>query len=186
MERVITYIDGFNLYFGLKSKNWKRFYWLDIQKLSSSILKENQYLERVKYFTAKISLPPDKVKRQTTFIEALETIYGIEITYGKYQAHTVECFNCGNQMNKPNEKMTDVNIATAMIIDAFEDKYDTAILISADSDLKGPITKIKEKFPNKRIVCAFPPKRFSVDLKKIVDAHFTIGRRKFNQSLLPE
>lgn len=25
--RVIAYIDGFNLYFGLKSKGWKRYYW---------------------------------------------------------------------------------------------------------------------------------------------------------------
>ena len=28
MERVISYIDGFNLYFGLRSKGWRRFYWL--------------------------------------------------------------------------------------------------------------------------------------------------------------
>lgn len=28
--RVITYIDGFNLYFGLKEAKYRRFYWLDV------------------------------------------------------------------------------------------------------------------------------------------------------------
>ena len=39
IERVIVYIDGFNLYFGLKSKGWKRYYWLNLQKLAIKLLK---------------------------------------------------------------------------------------------------------------------------------------------------
>ena len=42
--------------------------------------------------------------------------------------------------------MTDVNIATQMIIDAYQDKYDTAMLISGDSDLVPPIKAINENF----------------------------------------
>ena len=30
-RRLIAYIDGFNLYFGLKEKGWKRYYWLDMK-----------------------------------------------------------------------------------------------------------------------------------------------------------
>jgi hypothetical protein len=63
-KRVITYIDGFNLYYGLKEKGWKRYYWLDIRKLSESLLKPWQELNEVKYFTARISAgeknTPDK------------------------------------------------------------------------------------------------------------------------------
>ena len=40
MDRVIVYVDGFNLYYGLRSKGWKRFYWLDIQ----SSKKHHSYL----------------------------------------------------------------------------------------------------------------------------------------------
>ena len=29
-QRVAVYIDGFNLYYGLKSKGWSRYYWLDL------------------------------------------------------------------------------------------------------------------------------------------------------------
>ena len=32
-RRVAVYVDGFNLYYGLKSKGWRRFYWLDIRAL---------------------------------------------------------------------------------------------------------------------------------------------------------
>ncbi len=51
-QRVIAYIDGFNLYFGLKAMGWRRYYWLDLFKLSRNLLKTNQELVAVKYFTA--------------------------------------------------------------------------------------------------------------------------------------
>ena len=54
-QRVIAYIDGFNLYFGLKAMGWRRYYWLDLFKLSRNLLKTNQELVAVKYFTARIS-----------------------------------------------------------------------------------------------------------------------------------
>jgi uncharacterized LabA/DUF88 family protein len=38
--------------------------------------------------------------------------------------------------------MTDVNIATEMLADAFLGKFDTALLISADGDLTTPVKRI--------------------------------------------
>lgn len=63
MKRVIVYIDGFNLYFGLKSKGWKRYYWLNLQKLAINLLRNDQQLVGTKYFTSRVSFPPDKNKR---------------------------------------------------------------------------------------------------------------------------
>ena len=42
MKQAIAYIDGFNLYFGLRSKGWKRFYWLNLQKVAQHLLKPDQ------------------------------------------------------------------------------------------------------------------------------------------------
>ena len=42
--------------------------------------------------------------------------------------------------------MTDVNISVELLADAFQNKFDTALLVSGDSDLTGPIKKIKELF----------------------------------------
>jgi hypothetical protein len=185
MQNVITYIDGFNLYFGLKDKGWKRYYWLNLVILAKSLLKPGQKLQKVKYFTSRVSLPIDKAQRQNEFIEALETLSELTIYYGKYQVNDITCTKCGHVMLKPNEKMTDVNIAVEMLADAF-DSFDVAILISADSHLTGPIKHIKKLFPQKQVIIAFPPSRFSYELQKVADATFPIGRKKFAESVFPE
>lgn len=185
MERVIAYIDGFNLYFGLKSKGWQRYYWLNLRKLVLNILKPEQKLVLTKYFTARVSLPPDEQKRQATFIEALETLKDFKIFYGKYQINPRECQRCHFKDFVPNEKMTDVYIAVELLTDAYQDLYDTALLISADSDLTPPINALKRLFPTKRVIIAFPPNRTSQELKIVASGYFTIGRRNIAKSLFP-
>jgi hypothetical protein len=63
--------------------------------------------------------------------------------------------------------MTDVNIAVAMLSDAYHDLFDTAILVSGDSDLTAPILEIRQEYPLKRVVVAFPPDRHSKRLREI-------------------
>jgi len=185
-ERVIAYVDGFNLYFGLKQAGWKRYYWLNIKKLVTRLLKENQQLTLTKYFTARISGPPDKQKRQSVFLEALSTLKDLKIYYGHYLSSSITCNKCGRHWLHFEEKMTDVNIATEMLTDAFEDKFDTAILISADSDLVPPIKTIKRLYPKKRIVVFFPPKRFSTHIKNSADIQLSIGRGSLVKSQFPD
>ena len=134
MKRVITYIDGFNLYFGLRDKGWKRFYWLNLRQVALHLLRPYQTLATTKYFTSIVTAPPDKNRRQATFLEALGTLPDFSIYYGHYRAVTVTCKSCGHTYTTHREKMTDVNIATEMLSDAFTDQFDTALLISADSD----------------------------------------------------
>ena len=184
-ERVIGYIDGFNLYFGLKASKWQRYYWLNLQLLVANLLKPDQELVLTKYFTSRVSYPPEKQQRQSTFIEALETLDNFEIFYGKYQPNPRRCNKCGFKDYVPNEKMTDVNIAVEMMTDAFQDTFDSALLMSADSDLTAPVRSIRRLFPEKRIVLAFPPQRFSAELAKQGNAHFNIGRANVAKSLFP-
>ncbi len=184
-ERVVAYIDGFNLYFGLKSKDWRRYYWLDLQKMVQNLLKPNQVLDYTKYFTARISGPPDKQKRQTTYIEALETLPNFQTFYGKYQNIPRACRRCDYMEAVPIEKMTDVNIAVELLSDAFRDVYDAAYLISADSDLVPVIASMRFLFPQKRVIVAFPPGRYSRDLANKARFSMIIGRRIIAKSLFP-
>lgn len=189
MQRVIVYIDGFNLYFGLKSQGWRRYYWLDLCRLARNLLQPNQQLVAVRYFTARISgraSAAAKVKRQATFLEALATLPDLHIYYGHYLAKTRQCFKCGATWNAPEEKMTDVNIAVELLSDAHDDAFDTAMIISGDSDLTPPVRAVRKRYPAKRIVVAFPPGRDSVELRKAATAAFRIGRKKFKDSQLPE
>jgi uncharacterized LabA/DUF88 family protein len=185
-QRVIAYIDGFNLYFGLKASRWKRFYWLNLQAMAKNLLKQDQELVFTKYFTSRISYPQDKQQRQSTFIEALETLNDLKIFYGHYQANPQYCRKCGNRGMIPSEKMTDVNIAVEMMSDAYQGHFDTALLVSADSDLTAPIVTIKNLFPDKRVIVAFPPMRHSVQLQRLAHGYLQIGRANLAKSIFPD
>lgn len=75
--------------------------------------------------------------------------------------------------------MTDVNIATAIIVDAFKDEYDMALLISGDSDLTPPIKQVHNSFENKkRVFIAFPPKRHNNSMAIVAKGSMIIGRKK--------
>jgi uncharacterized LabA/DUF88 family protein len=82
--------------------------------------------------------------------------------------------------------MTDVNISVELMTDAYQNKFDTAFLISGDSDLVGPIKSIRRLFPQKKVVVGFPPRRHSVQLEKAANAFFTIGRKKIADSVFPD
>lgn len=184
-ERVIAYIDGFNLYFGMTDKGSKDTLWLDIQSLSKSLLKPHQELVYVKYFTSRVRNNPNKQARQKTYIEAIETLSDCRIYYGHYQSNTEECYKCHHKYQSSNEKMTDVNIAVEMITDAYTDKYDTAMLISGDSDLIPPIKAIHNYFPTKRVFVAFPPNRFTISVSKEAKGSLMIGHAKLKGSQFP-
>ena len=82
--------------------------------------------------------------------------------------------------------MTDVNISVALLNDAHDDLFDTALVISADSDLVGPIQSVLTRHPDKRVITAFPPSRKSKHLRQVVSASFTIGRNKLRDSQFPD
>ncbi len=184
--RTITYIDGFNLYFGLKSSKLARYYWLDLRSLSQNLLVGDSELVGVKYFTSRIAGPEEKRKRQVAYIEAIQTLERVELYFGKFSKQPYLCPLCDGRSDVPSEKMTDVNIATQMLRDAFEDRYDTAVLISADSDLSAPVRTIREMFPGKRVEIAFPPNRNSRELTILANSTVTISLTMLKESQLPE
>ncbi|MFH2102564.1 MAG: NYN domain-containing protein [Chloroflexota bacterium] len=172
MKRAIVYIDGFNLYHGLKDKGWKKYLWLNVKALAERLIPENHSLVKTKYFTARVKAfldDPEKTVRQSKFLDVIKAVSPeVEIIEGRYQAfqshcrhcdHNVNCQNCGEPHVKPIEKKTDVNIATAMLVDAFEDSCDTQILVSGDSDYENLLKELRRLFPEKQLVIAFPPKR---------------------------
>jgi uncharacterized LabA/DUF88 family protein len=75
---------------------------------------------------------------------------------------------------------------SAFVEDATLRNYDTAIVISADSDLCPAVRSAKRLHPTANIVVVFPPKRHSDELKKATDEAFTIGTANLRQAQLPQ
>jgi uncharacterized LabA/DUF88 family protein len=210
MNRVVAYVDGFNLYFGLKRKGWKKHYWLDLYSLAESLLKPGQTLETVHYFTARIRSTgknQDDMKRQSIYLDALSTRPNLFIHYGHFLEKNRKCHQCGARWIDYEEKMTDVNIAVQLLADASDNRFDTALLISADSDLTTPVQLVRlippfglpatdsdlttpvqlvrTRFSGKRVIVAQPPASVSVRLSAAATAAFNISETKVRQNQLP-
>lgn len=189
MNRVATYIDGFNLYFGLRSKGWRKYYWLDLAALSRSLLKPGQELVACHYFTSRIRSHTEggqSADRQSLWIDALQSRNDIQCQFGHFLSKQRHCRACNSSWGDFEEKMTDVKIATQILVDAFDDRFDTALIISGDSDLAPPLQAIHERLSEKKLIVALPPGRRSEQLRRVADGYFTIGEAKLRQSLLPD
>lgn len=186
MDRVRAYVDGFNLYYGLREKHGRKYHWLDLEGLAQRLLKPGQSLDRTTYFTARVRNQPASQQRQTVYLEALAAHSSqLLVVEGRYQEKQKHCRSCGATWTEYEEKETDVSVATALLEDAANDRFDVALVISADSDLCPAVRAVGRLAPEKRIIAAFPPKRRSEDLRREVAAGFTIGDAKLRQSQLP-
>jgi uncharacterized LabA/DUF88 family protein len=125
-------------------------------------------------------------RRQAVFLEALQTLNDLQIFYGHWLSNPITCRQCGHTYKGYHEKMTDVNIAVELMCDAFQDHLDMALLISGDGDLVGPVKAMQRLFPQKRVVVAFPPARFSGALEAAAHAHTFIGRNVLSNSVFPD
>ena len=185
MTEVLAYIDGFNLYHGLREKHGRRYLWLDLEMLVRRLLRQGQVLSGVKYFTASVRNDPPALARQNAYIGALRTATSVEVVRGRFQEKRVSCRSCRTTWTTYAEKETDVNIAVTLVEDSALQRYDTALVVSADSDLCPAVRSAKRLHSASNIVVAFPPKRHSDELKKAADGAFTIGDAVIRQSQLP-
>jgi len=87
--RTWVYVDGFNLYYGaVKGTPFK---WLNVVELAKHLVPATHTIEKVKYFTARVSgaADPGAPRRQHAFLSALATLPEVEIHYGRFLAKTI-------------------------------------------------------------------------------------------------
>ncbi|MDP6526761.1 MAG: NYN domain-containing protein [Kiritimatiellia bacterium] len=186
-QRVIVYIDGYNLYYGQRAAFGDKYKWLDLQAFSESFLRPEMELVAVKYFTAITKSTAGSKQRQEIYLKALKAHCNkLEFYYGRFLVKSKRCRSCGVKHIGYEEKKTDVNIACEILNDTHLDRYDCCYVVSGDSDLVPPLRIVEENYPDKRTIVAHPPRRKSAELCQIADAWFAIGKQKFKNSQLPE
>ena len=153
--RVGVYIDGYNVYHGMKRQGWGHLLWLDYVGLLTSILQPGQELESVKYFTA-LAKNSDSRQRQMTYLEALAITGGLDVIYGRAENRRQKCGQCGHKWKRQEEKETDVRMALAMILDACNQQVDELWLMSRDSDLVPAVEAVREE-TGLKVLIILPP-----------------------------
>ena len=149
--RTIIYIDGFNLYYGcLKGTPYR---WLDLQAFAKKMLPRDQIVG-IKYFTAEVVSRPgkeDAPEDQATYLRALRTLPHLSIYFGRflttkvwaYRVHPPKMGRAKVKVFKTEEKGSDVNLATHLLVDGFQNAYDLAVVVSNDGDLKAPVEYVR-------------------------------------------
>jgi hypothetical protein len=145
-----VYIDGFNLYYG--ALKGTAFRWLNIETLCRLMLPLDT-IHQIKYFSALVDpRPGDPAQRtrQQTYFRALRTIPNLSIILGSFLTHEITMPLASSKggfarVIKTEEKGSDVNIATHLLMDGFRNEYEIAIVVSNDSDLLLPIRVVTEQ-----------------------------------------
>lgn len=138
--QTIVYIDGFNLYYGACRAPGRR--WLDLSALAARLLPNDEIAE-IGYFTANMKKDhsdPGAQDRQRLYHRALKTIPNLEIFLGRYIAKRVRGELLDASPGEPTrrvvqtyeEKGTDVNLATRLLVDGFNGRFESAAVISND------------------------------------------------------
>lgn len=148
--RTNVYFDGFNFYYGLV-KDRPADKWVDLRSLAAALLLRDQTLGRVRYFTAPSkSLVPDPEQgiRQQTYFDALETLPELTIHKGKFH-QTKKRRPLSRDLKKMvwiydmEEKGSDVNLATHLLLDAMHEDMEAALVITDDTDQIEPLKRLK-------------------------------------------
>lgn len=183
-ERVDAFIDGLNLYQGIKQKGYQDSLWLDLRALCTQLLRPDQTLGTVYYFSAERTTPPESHVRQMRYWDALEAVGGVEIVRGRFDRRKAPCEHCGRMTEMPRERATDVQLASYMVHGAAAEHYDTAFLISGDSDYVETVRLIRGL--GKKVKLIRPPARRSAQLSDVVDHFSDLNRAKLRKSQLPD
>jgi hypothetical protein len=149
--KTMVYVDGFNLYYGCLKRT--AFRWLDLQAFAQKMLPRDQIVG-IKYFTAEVSARPGKLdapQDQKTYFRALRTLPNLSIYFGRflttetwaYRVHPPRVGKAKVKVYKTEEKGSDVNLATHLLVDGFQGLYDLAVVVSNDGDLKAPVEYVR-------------------------------------------
>ena len=145
-RKTTLYIDGFNLYYGaLKSTPYL---WLNPVLLASKIFTKNDIVKTT-YCSARVSnLPtdPEVKSRQLEYCKALTSIKDLKIIEGHFKRRPKLAKNASKEgftkIISTEEKGSDVNLACHLLMDAFNNDFEEAIVVSGDSDLVCPVKMV--------------------------------------------
>lgn len=196
-NRTRVYVDGFNLYYGaFRDGPFGAYKWLNLVGFCQDILSKGHRIDMVRYFTARVKprgTDPGAPARQAAYIQALRTLPEISIHMGTFSTHPKTrpvadpAGHCQPAVEVliTEEKGSDVNLATYLLLDAFDDAFDTAVVISDDSDLLEPIKVVKERFGRRIVIIRIRTNRGSV-FKNVADAVYDANRlRYYSQNQFP-
>ncbi len=172
--RTCAFIDGFNLYHGIKERNDLK--WCHLPELIGLYLQSDDELVQTSFYTADPEHRTESRKRNLNYCSALKAI-GVKVVMGRFVRTTVAARD-----PQFTEKETDVNIAIDMVDHAHRGLYEKCVLISADSDLYPAVRRVCQLDSSIRVLLLAPPNhqiaRNATALRKDCKGQIAVCRMK--------
>jgi len=167
-ERVSIFIDGSNLYYSLKDLGVSK---INFQKLVG-LLKKNRLLISIFYYNAPLDISVDAKKYwdQQKFFDALRRLPGFNVVLARLRKHKKEDGTYEFQV-----KGDDVYLAIDLVSGAYENLYDTALIVSGDEDFVPAIKKVQKL--GKKVENIYFCTTSSNYLKKTCNSSFCIDKK---------
>ena len=167
-ERISIFIDGSNLYYSLQDLGVAK---IDFQKLVD-MLKKERLLVSVFYYNAPLDISVDAKKYwdQQKFFDALRRIPGFNVVLARMRKHKRE-----NGTFKFEVKGDDIYLAVDLVSGAYENLYDTALIVSGDEDFVPAIRKVQKL--GKKVENIYFCSTSSNYLKKTCNTSFCIDQK---------
>lgn len=131
---------------------------------------------------------PDKPVRQQIYLRALRTLANVEIIEGFFLMHPVVMRKVDGKgfcnVWKTEEKGTDVKIASHLLHDGHNNMYETAVVISNDSDLAEPIRMVTNDLKRSVIVIS-PFKTNTLELARVASSRRQVRKGVLAVSQFP-
>ena len=189
------YVDGLNLYYrALKDTPFR---WLDLRKLAETLFPQDS-INRVCYFTARLDARPgnsSQRQRQQAYLRALETLPGFDAYYGVFRsgirrrplAEPIAGLPSHVLVRNSEEKGSDVNLATRLLVDGFTGDYEHAVLVSNDADFAGAMRYVRENL-GLRVTLVNPDRKNSSPRDLVASATYVkrLWKSHLRQSRLPD
>ena len=186
MEKVVAFIDGFNLYHAIDDLKRPHLKWVNLWDLVEALVRpQSQVLEEVYYFSAYATWLPGPMIRHRAYVRALRSV-GVNVVLGKFKPKDRRCPKCDHAWKSHEEKETDVNIALAMLMQGVLGAYDHAFLISQDSDLAPAIRLVTRELEKPVTVVTPPHRKHSTELIGAATAKAKITLPQIERSLFPQ
>jgi len=175
-DRAIIFIDGSNLYHILKNMfgSSKTLMDFNFEKFVSHIT-QGKKLIRTYYYSAPLDKKKDEdtYAKQQKFFEKLKKLPDFELILCRMQKSVKD----GTTIYQVKED--DIHIAVDMVKFAYNNTYDTAILISSDGDFVPAIEAVKEK--GKKVENIGFENKFSWHLKQKSDRFKQLTKKELVQ-----
>ena len=165
-DRVMVYIDGSNLYHVL-SQNCGR-HDLQFDKFSTK-LANGRSLRRTYYYNVRQDneTSANMVQDQKKFLDSMYETPFIEVRLGIWKQR-------GDTLV---EKGVDVMLATDLVAHAYQDHYDTAIVVSGDADFYPALQAVKDT--GKHIEVAAFDSNLSTESSRVADYSLRLNKTFF-------